>query len=417
MLQYSGTDKAPDMVQNIFTSLRQMAEWLRLADVDMLQKSVDNICLALKLMKRHNAKLPDELLRVFVMFSKRVKRSKLTNEQCSRLITATSAVDKERVEELLYEHNESQPKIVAERPRPVGTNVARQTNITSFAKNIPNPPVHVSSLDKLPDKNKTQDLLRAELRARRAEAAKPAPARPAGFNRKQQEEEDSESDDEDDTLFAAQMKKKLEETRARRINQISSMTNVGRASQMRVGNTPRLSNAELKERNMRSRLNVRLDNLYKKILLWRFNRDGHFPTDDQTLTTVPDKFENVEEYTKTMEPLLLLECWQGITQAREQFNSKQLFNITIGTRTSVDEFFDIHASISAETMNNFIINDSTLILLTSTEDSSRETSCLGKIKEVKAAGEFFDIIIRTNNTGVARDVNPKTSWQGYKVMK
>ncbi|RDW28065.1 AAA domain-domain-containing protein [Yarrowia lipolytica] len=416
MLQYSGTDKAPDMVQNIFTSLRQMAEWLRLADVDMLQKSVDNICLALKLMKRHNAKLPDELLRVFVMFSKRVKRSKLTNEQCSRLITATSAVDKERVEELLYEHNESQPKIVAERPRPVGTNVARQTNITSFAKNIPNPPVHVSSLDKLPDKNKTQDLLRAELRARRAEAAKPAPARPAGFNRKQQEEEDSESDDEDDTLFAAQMKKKLEETRARRINQISSMTNVGRASQMRVGNTPRLSNAELKERNMRSRLNVRLDNLYKKILLWRFNRDGHFPTDDQTLTTVPDKFENVEEYTKTMEPLLLLECWQGITQAREQFNSKQLFNITIGTRTSVDEFFDIHASISAETMNNFIINDSTLILLTSTEDSSRETSCLGKIKEVKAAGEFFDIIIRTNNTGVARDVNPKTSWQGYKVM-
>ncbi|KAG5361939.1 Helicase SEN1 [Yarrowia sp. C11] len=415
MLQYSGTDKAPEMVQNIFTSLRQMAEWLRLADVDMLQKSVDNICLALKLMKRHNAKLPDELLKVFVMFSKRVKRSKLTNEQCSRLITATSAVDKERVEELLYEHNESQPKIVAERPKPAGSTVARQTNITSFAKNIPNPPAHVSSLEKLPDKNKTQDLLRAELRARRAEAAKPAPARPAGFNRKQQEDE-SESDDEDDTLFAAQMKKKLEETKARRINQISSMTNVGRASQMRVGHTPRLSTAEIKERNMRSRLNVRLDNLYKKILLWRFNREGHFPTDDQTLTTVPDKFESVEEYTKTMEPLLLLECWQGITQAREQFNSKQLFNITIGTRTSVDEFFDIHASISAETMNNYIINDSTLILLTSSDDSSRETSCLGKIKEVKAAGEFFDIIIRTNNTGVARDVNPKTSWQGYKVM-
>ena len=317
----------------------------------------------------------------------------------------------------MYEHNESQPKIVAERPRPAGAAVARQTNITSFAKNIPNPPVHTSSLEKLPDKNKTQDLLRAELRARRAEAAKPAPPRPAGFNRKQQEEEESESEDEDDTLFAAQMKKKLEETRARRINQISSMTNVGRASQMRVGHTPRLSTAEIKERNMRNRLNVRLDNLYKKILLWRFNREGHFPTDDQTLTTVPDKFQDVEEYTKTMEPLLLLECWQGITQAREQYNQKQLFKITIGTRTSVDEFFDIHASISAETMNNFIINDSTLILLTSSDDPSRETSCLGKIKEVKAAGEFFDIIIRTNNTGVARDVNPKTSWQGYKVMK
>lgn len=416
MLQYSGTDKAPEMVQNIFTSLRQMAEWLRLADVDMLQKSVDNICLALKLMKRHNTKLPDELLRIFVMFSKRVKRSKLTNEQCSRLITATSAVDKERVEELLYEHNESQPKIITERPRPAAGAVARQTSITTFAKNIPNPPqAQPASIYSIPDKNKTQDLLRAELRARRAEAAKPAPARPAGFNRKQGEADDSESDDEDDTLFAAQMKKKLDETRARRINQISSMTNVGRASSMRVGNTPRLSNAEIKERNMRSRLNVRLDNLYKKILLWHFNREGHFPSDDQTLTTVPDKFESVEEYTKTMEPLLLLECWQGITQAREQFNAKQLFSVTIGTRTSVDEFFDIHASISAETMSNYTLNDSTLILLTS--DESRQTSCLGKIKEVKAAGEFFDIIIRTNNTGVARDINPKTSWQGYKVMK
>lgn len=79
----------------------------------------------------------------------------------------------------------------------------------------------------------------------------------------------------------------------------------------------------LEEENMRRRLNVDLAPFYEKVLKWDYTRNNEYPDDsERSYSDVKDVFKDSNEYQKVMEPLLLLECWQGLCSARDREEQK-----------------------------------------------------------------------------------------------
>lgn len=97
---------------------------------------------------------------------------------------------------------------------------------------------------------------------------------------------------------------------------------------------------------MRLRLNVDLKLLYLTILQWSYNLRNDYPSGDKSAyTKVKNTYKDVNEYVSVMEPLFMLECWQQIQSARDTV-VEDPFEILVGTRTSVDGFYDVFTSMS-----------------------------------------------------------------------
>lgn len=167
----------------------------------------------------------------------------------------------------------------------------------------------------------------------------------------------------------------------------------------------------LEEENMRQRLNVDLAPFYEKVLKWDYKRTSEYPTDTETsYSDVKDSFSSVSDYQKVMEPLLLLECWQGLCSARDREEQKS-FSFIVGNRTVVSDFYEVYASINKNVVRDTGINDSDLIVLGYFPDSSSSKpltdkefkrsnhTCLAKIKEIKnSKGENMDLTFRIHRS-------------------
>ncbi|GMF03012.1 unnamed protein product [Ambrosiozyma monospora] len=162
------------------------------------------------------------------------------------------------------------------------------------------------------------------------------------------------------------------------------------------------------EELMRLRLSVDMNPLYRNVLTWSYTKSGDFPVDgDRKFSAVGNTFSSAAEYQATFEPLLLLECWQGIQRAK-QIGDNTPFKISIGSRAATDSFFDVYASVKKDIVNEMrLVNDNDLVALLLTEtlpDGDKLTqrhiqnpkaSCFAKVREIKTnAGGYADITLR-----------------------
>ncbi|CDO92256.1 unnamed protein product [Kluyveromyces dobzhanskii CBS 2104] len=168
---------------------------------------------------------------------------------------------------------------------------------------------------------------------------------------------------------------------------------------------------QLEDENMRRRLNVDLLPFYDKVLKWDYKRTGEFPTDtEDCYSDVKDAFSSTSEYQNVMEPLLLLECWQGLCSARDREEQKS-FSFVVGNRTVVSDFYEVYASINKGVVRETGINDSDLIVLgyfpdrtsskplTDKEFKKSAHTCLAKIKEIKnSKGDNMDLTFRIHRS-------------------
>ena len=128
----------------------------------------------------------------------------------------------------------------------------------------------------------------------------------------------------------------------------------------------------------------------------------------------------------------MLECWQGIISSKE--TSQELpFPMLVGSRTSVDGFFDVYASIEKKVLNDRKITDSDLLVLSYMDNalqrsekelathikSSKSTTCLAKVREIKSANaDYADVTLRVFPQGTMMGVlTPKSVVIGMKVMQ
>lgn len=442
--------------------------WLRLGDVSLLNSCVELVFKGFDLAKDLGIKVEEAFLVNFTKYGAKAKKfnNKLSESQRLDIISKAREFDPELVEKVVWEVQEQRLK-QAPPPPPLRLQLPqlkppdavykyqthakapRQQTLGRFGVVTREPPVApappkapLSLLEAIRKSLQTSRAVPAVAAVAAAPAVAPAPPRPAGFNSKKEpvvgrslnalkkrrdsdsssgEEEDGGSVDLSDLFVERKKKAKVVEVDMRGNPLVRQKLSVARQQ----------SERRRREEYMRLRLNVNLKPLYSTILRWNYNSGSEFPTrDTDGYRPTKDRYEDAKDYVKSTEPLLMLECWQGI-QLAKQTGQETPFELLIGSRSSCDGFFDVYASVRKDVLQDRKVGESDLLVLTHLEapvapkelvrhiNAPHTITCLAKVREIKLANiDFADITVRVYPQGLMMGVlTPKLVVQAMKVMQ
>lgn len=431
--------------------------WLRLGDVSLLNSCVDLVFKGFDLAKDLQVNVDKNFIITFAKYGAKAKKfnNKLSEQQRLDILGKASEFDLKLVQYVVEEAAKDRSLVRSASPatttatdrEPKTAAYAYQTHskgpkqltlsrfgvVTDQAPVAPPPPK--------PFKANNLEAIRNELKSTRTPSKapiNPAPPRPAGFNSKatavgrslntlKHRKVDSESsDDEEDVdtsdLFLDSKKK----------SKIIELDMKGRPI-TKVAVAKKVDQQRREEERMRMRLNVNLKPLYTTVLKWNYNSNSEFPTEDRDIySPIKDSYSDVKDYVSQIEPLLMLECWQGIQSSRTT-GQEVPFELLVGSRTTVDGFFDVYVSIKKSELSARKIGETDLLVLGYVADkgfnSPNEISsylkkpgsqtCFGKVREIKYANaDFCDITVRVYPQGSMMGLlTPKTLIVAMKVMQ
>lgn len=433
--------------------------WLRLGDPSLLNSCVLLVFKGFDLAEDLGISISSKFVEAFARYGTKAKKynNKLTEQQCGDILDRARKIDAKLVQSIIDEvqalrapaaaansgsSRETTPKATYQYE--THQRLPKQQTLSRFGVYTKDPPT-APEPKKMPTSN--LDSIRKDLLSSRGvvpplpkkPSFDPAPPRPSGFNhkqvvvgrsyaatqkRKRVDSDSSEGEEEVDfsDLFVDKKKK----------SKVIELDINGKPI-MKINSLSKADRKQKEEENMRMRLNVNLKPLYSSILKWNYNVTDDFPTKDTNIYNMTkDTYDDARDYIKTTEPLLFLECWQGI-QRSKQMEEEKPFQITVGSRASVDGFFDIYASIRKSDLAVLKISDADLLVLghgngqefSNVNDSIKylksptTNTCLAKVREVKSANmEFADITLRVFPQGVMMGaLTPKSVIMAMKVMQ
>lgn len=444
-------------------AFRHVISWLRLGDLSLLSSCVTLVFKGFDLAKEMEQRIDPEFIVIFAKYGAKAKKfnSKLSENQRSDILAKAGELDPELVQTVIEDarvERETSGRSRVASPDPLAiapskvnqgasyayeSRVKKLTQLTlsRFGVLTKEAPVAPPPVQKH-FKSNTMESIRNELKKTRTEvkpAAAPAPPRPAGFNLKSTtvvgrslnqirrtrnadnslEEETSDVDVSD--LFLDSKKKP----------KILEVDFEGKPI-IKMAKAKKVDQARLEEERMRMRLTVNLKPLYSTILRWLYNNNEEFPSEDRSIYKKKQStYNDVKEYIRMMEPLLMLECWQGI-QATRVTGQENAFELLVGSRTTCDGFFDVFASIKRSDLQDRKIGDTDLVVLGYAADqnfkhgneiskylkASSTTTCLAKVQDIKFANQdYSDITLRVYPQGsMVGHLTPKLVVVGMKVM-
>ncbi|KAK6461483.1 DEAD-box type RNA helicase [Scheffersomyces coipomensis] len=450
----NSNDRWNQLFKVFMNALDSAVFWLRLGDPSLLNSCLSLIIMAFSLANELNFNIDENFIESCAKFGVKYKRfnNKLNDQQRNELLSASRSFNPSVVERIEEELKVSRSKSATpvrevieflsdEESAPKNKSLKQSTlsKFVDFTKEIPVAP------EPKKVKSSSLDAIRKDLQSSRVQQKKPvapivapAPPRPAGFNskrahtpvsvgrpmrpQKKQVESDS-SDDESDVdmsdLFYDSRKGKKK-----------TVTEVDFNGRPIVKEKSVIDQRKKDEENMRARLNVSLKPLYSTILKWNYNSNDEFPSQDLSIyQSTKDEYEDAKDYVKSTEPLFVLECWSQI-QSVKNTTIETPFEIQIGSRTTVDGFFDVYASVKKSVISDRKIGETDLLVLgvktgiSSTDygrylKSPSTRTCLAKVREIKSANsEYFDITIRVYPSGPMMGVlTPKSEILAMKVMQ
>lgn len=443
------------LFEPFMTTFTHVIVWLRLGDLSLLKLCVDLVFKGFDLAKELNVNVDKEFIRTFAKYGAKAKKfnNKLSEEQRDMILAKASEFDPVLVSQVV--EDAAREKSASRSTTPITSKLTqietaksnlqhkpkelKQINLSRFGIVTTKPPVAPAPQPGYKPNN--LEAIRNELKSSRstikAPAAAPAAARPAGFNNKapvvgrslnalkakKLESESSEDEDDVDTsdLFYDSKKK----------SKITELDFNGKPV-TKLATAKKIENERKEEERMRLRLNVNLKPLYSTILRWNYNSNSEYPTEDRDCYRVKaNEYASARDYTNEIEPLLMLECWQGIQSSRT--TGQELgFELLIGSRTTCDGFFDVYASVKKSVLAQHKLSETDLIVLGYVADQGltdphdiaahlklvNSQTCLGKVREIKFANpDFCDVTIRVYPQGLMMGLlTPKSVVVAMKVM-
>ncbi|KAK6202328.1 DEAD-box type RNA helicase [Scheffersomyces amazonensis] len=469
----SGIDQSEweELFQVFMGSASNAVFWLRLGDPTLLNSCLELMIRAFNLAKELKFTVDDKFIESCTKFGTKYKKfnNKLNEQQRNDILSVTRAFSPEIVERIELEtklsrsrtatpsreviemvsDDESKPSQSQSQSTKPRSQLKQQTlgKFVEMTKEVPVAPE--------PKKFKSGSLeaIRKDLQSSRSpiipikkpiSTVTPAPPRPAGFNSKRQQvappvvsigrslnslkhrnnnnnnnksdSSDSELDVDTSDLFYTKKKKVIE---------------IDMKGQPVVKEKVKIDLAKKEEERMRARLNVSLKPLYSTILRWNYTSNDQYPTSDISIyQETKSEYDNAKEYVKAIEPLYMLELWSQI-QSVKNTTVETPFEILVGSRTTVDGFFDIYASVKKSILADRKVGESDLLVLGFVKDSPNKNelgrylksptskTCLAKVREIKSANaEYFDITIRVYPSGPMVGVlTPQSQILAMKVMQ
>lgn len=453
---------AHTLFEQFMQAFNHVIIWLRLGDTSLLSSCVELVFKGFDLAKDLDFSVDREFITTFVKFGARAKKfnNKLNEQQRADIIVKASEFDTDLVQEVLAESRKSKTfskasesgdqqakaDVLAAFKYQTHQKPVKQQTLARFGVVTHEPPVAPApSIDRFKPSN--LEAMRKELKSTRAPVPKsstvaPAAPRPAGFNsksnapvigrslnttRRKRNDDDSSDEDDNEDVDMSDLFVDKKKTKAK----VVEIDFNGRPV-VRSAPPKRLIQQKSEEECMRLRLNVNLKPLYTTILKWNYNSTNEYPGEDKSIyTKTKDSYSDFKDYAKVTEPLLMLECWQGI-QSAKLTKQEQPFELLIGSRASCDGFFDVYASIKKVDVNEKKISDSDLLVLgcNQTEMQSDDEvcrflkapssqTCLAKVREIKSTNaDFCDITLRVYPQGSMMGIlTPKSLIVSMRVMQ
>ncbi|KAF8073606.1 SEN1 N terminal-domain-containing protein [Lyophyllum atratum] len=110
------------------------------------------------------------------------------------------------------------------------------------------------------------------------------------------------------------------------------------------------------------RLNPDISLLHKALLAWNYEHTGPRPPGDNLeYIKVPGSFKTYDEYKRILEPLLLLDLWAQIVQAKEE--EQDILDIKVTSRQFSDQWLDLEISFTGSIKKDWYLSDTDLVLL------------------------------------------------------
>lgn len=422
-------DTNVNFFESVLKAMTNMLYWLRLSDEVLLDSCVKLIVSVSELATEKNIKFSDDLVDQMARYGSKAKKysNKLSEKQSVEILARAKSFDSELTERIVAEaDNYHKEKALMKLGSPVPSRMSpsptteskadylqrkalassitgrpktSQSKITSFGTMQASAAAKMHS--KLAKPLSKMELARRQLLNNRVVH----PPSNSVFHSKTRtpagKDGESSSEESDGDIETA---RELFATAKAKSGGIQTLDINGKA----VRKSTKAERAKMEEENMRKRLNVDLNPLYETVLQWDYCRRSDYPDDESAnkYSKVKDSFSSVNEYRKVNEPLLLLECWQGLCSTRDREDNKP-FSIIVGNRTAVSDFYEVYASASKSMIQDAGISESDLIVLAyfpgneqvsalRNEDFRRaSTTCLAKVKTLKnTKGNKVDVTLR-----------------------
>lgn len=449
-------DRKASMFNVFMTAFNDVIVWLRLGDPSLLTSCLNLVFKGFDLAKDLGVDVDKSFILTFAKYGARARKfnNKLTEQQRLEVLAKASEFDLALVQFVIEDvaRDRKSTALPAPAPSPAATpgatyayqsrkQVPKQLTLSRFGVVTKEAPV--APAPPKPFKSNNLEAIRSELKNNRGGSSapiNPAPARPAGFNHHKQPvvgrslnqlksrkvdtdslEDDEEDVDTSDLFYDAKKKTKITEL------------DIHGRPVVKMAAAKKVDTKRLEEERMRMRLNVNLKPLYSAVLKWNYTSNSEYPSDDRLIYFAKkDKYASSKEYANLVEPLLMLECWQGIQSSRAT-GQEVPFELLIGSRTTCDTFFDVYTSVKKTDLKDRGVGDSDLLVLGYVQDKGlthpREISrylknkdtqtCLAKVREIKSANaDYSDVTIRVWPQGSMMGLlTPKSIIVGMRVMQ
>ncbi|KAF8635838.1 hypothetical protein AX15_000034 [Amanita polypyramis BW_CC] len=115
-------------------------------------------------------------------------------------------------------------------------------------------------------------------------------------------------------------------------------------------------------RRLALRMKPNLNGLHRALLSWNYNHNGPMPPGEKVnVSFVPDVFKEYGDYRKAFEPLLLMECWAQICQAKDE--RQEAYSVKIASRANIDDWVDLDVLISESVKKDWYLAETDVVLL------------------------------------------------------
>ena len=434
----AGKDKQKELTATLLNecirAIRSLTAWLRLNDTDLLQSCVNVVCGILQRLAEADIKVDADMCRIFekTIANAKQRKNNLNVAQRTEIHFALSAhmdttespvTDVQVIDKKSFTPSSSTN--VYDQINLAAARKATQTNGIRPDKSKLNSSI-VRPVAPLSAKTSTKTMTPAE----RAEFLKKRSALPEILRSKKpvaknasagavtkvdSSTSESDSDSEVEGLFSNDAKpvQRIVEKRKTQAMEAPHLSVVrdARSERNRI------------EQNLRARTNPDLTGLHLRLLGWHPLHDGDFPPDTlkEDYVKLVDSYQTSAKYRKSIEPLFMLETWQHIVTDREAIRNKDKFELILQSRSAVDQFVDLVATMSMNIWKELGLSDPDLLILSTSNDFTPSAmqnceACLAKVQHIYRKKDVVEIGLRTvPNPGMVKHLRPATQLHAVKT--
>ena len=433
-----------ELLQTFQLLLIFATQWLRITDEDILHQSYTLCMSLLTILKENKLRASDEVLTKFRTFADEPKRTRLDPTKIENLAVwadeagIKSKKETERVKEVKVKpevkvkQDKAKPvEIKAVPPKQVqqqrpltsafSTTTYKQTKLSTKGKLSEAEQRKLDAAHTIPSFRSSSSTSTSKIAPAPQLPRKPEPKKelaPSSSHSSNASDDDSESDDDSsdsdgpatgglETLgkVKSPAKQKRAEHKGIKIIGFGDIT-LPRAHRV-------VQKKEISAREKAARLRPSVAGLHQALLSWTYDDTGPIPPGERLkLNHVPDLFDNYDHYFRVFEPLLLLECWSQLQQAKEE--DQDSYACSVESKRFVDSFVDVSVSVKMPVKKDWYLAETDVVLISNPIHDKR---IIAKVQSYKSGGQKIDAVLRVTSSKAEDYLRPHTEWQIKKLFR